>query len=296
MRLPKSLLPRSVWALGHFRILWTFRGWPTTSSTCCLWARNHSRSLTAIWILRQKMAVVLMPTPRAKSPTTWSLSRMRLSLKRCTGSQSSFLLRYSTRATFKKRRTPSTPSGRCAESQRDGRFTVCSVRCWASIQPIALRSVISILWRTKIPANYTPPRLSFLSSITRRIWWHWCWLAPCLSLKWKVWHSSISPSFRIKRSMSLWSPPKLTSRRWQVSWFASSRSVTCVKCDWATSLITMRLSGAVSRVIIWVMSSALKCQVHLPTNWSHWGSLVNWWHRVTSRSTATTEPSKSVFS
>ena len=27
----------------------------------------------------------------------------------------------------------------------------------------------------------------------------------------------ISPSFRIKRSMSLWSPPKLTSRRWQVS-------------------------------------------------------------------------------
>ena len=54
--------------------------------------------------------------------------------------------------------------------ESEGRsITVCSVRCWASIQPTALRSVISILWRTKIPANYTPPRLSSLSSITRRI-------------------------------------------------------------------------------------------------------------------------------
>ena len=42
----KSAAALSV-GVGAFQIPWTFRGWLTTSSTCCSWARNHSRSLTA---------------------------------------------------------------------------------------------------------------------------------------------------------------------------------------------------------------------------------------------------------
>ena len=72
-----------------------------------------------------------------------------------------------TRATFRKRRMRQRRVV-YAKSPRTVDLP-SAARCWVSIPPTVLPSVISILWLTKIPANYTPPRLSFLSSITRRI-------------------------------------------------------------------------------------------------------------------------------